>query len=72
VSLERGPHSLVSTIEEPLGRKSSGFGLESQEYGRKNPSRWPRYTLYPRKLALTSPTSCGRSVGIVRSPTKAT
>jgi hypothetical protein len=28
--------------------------------------------LYPQKLALTSPTSCGRSVGIVRSRTKVT
>jgi hypothetical protein len=28
--------------------------------------------LYPRKLAITSPTSGGRSVGIVRSRTKAT
>ena len=29
-------------------------------------------TLYPQKLALTSPTGGGRSVGIVRSWTKAT
>jgi hypothetical protein len=28
--------------------------------------------LYPQKLAVTSPTSGGRSVGIVRSRTKAT
>jgi hypothetical protein len=28
--------------------------------------------LYPQKLALTLPTSGGRSVGIVRSPTQAT
>jgi len=28
--------------------------------------------LYPQKLALTSPTGSGRSVGIVRSRTKAT
>jgi len=28
--------------------------------------------LYPQKLALTSPTGGGRSVGIVRSGTKAT
>jgi hypothetical protein len=28
--------------------------------------------LYPQKLALTSPTSGGRSVGIVRSRTKVT
>jgi hypothetical protein len=35
VSLERGPLSLVSTIEELLVRKSSGSGLESQEYGNR-------------------------------------
>jgi hypothetical protein len=35
-------------------------------------SRWPRGTLYPQKLALTSPTSGGSSVGIVRSRTQAT
>jgi hypothetical protein len=34
--------------------------------------RWPRDTLYPLKLELTSPTSGGRSVGIVRLRTKAT
>jgi hypothetical protein len=39
LGLELGPLSLVSTIEELLGRKSSGSGLESQEYGRRNPSR---------------------------------
>jgi hypothetical protein len=47
-------------------------GLESQEYGRRDPSRWPHGTLYPQKLALTSWTSGGRSVGIVRSRTQAT
>jgi hypothetical protein len=47
-------------------------GLESREYGRSDPSRWPRGTLYPQKLALTSPTSGGRSVGIVLSRTQAT
>jgi hypothetical protein len=30
------------------------------------------YTLYPLKSAITSPASGGRSVGIVRSRTKAT
>jgi hypothetical protein len=30
VSQERGPFSLVSTIEERLGRKSSGSGLETE------------------------------------------
>jgi hypothetical protein len=62
----------VSTIEELLGRKSIGSGLEIREYGRRDPSRWPRDTLYPQKLALTSPTSRGRSVGIVRLRTQAT
>jgi hypothetical protein len=33
VGLERDALSLVSTTEELLGRKSSGSGLESQEYG---------------------------------------
>jgi hypothetical protein len=40
--------------------------------GRGGPLRWPRDTLYPQKLAVTSPTSDGRSVGIVRLRTKAT
>jgi hypothetical protein len=34
-----GPLSLVNTIEELLGRKSSGSGLESREYGRMDPPR---------------------------------
>jgi hypothetical protein len=34
VGLERGSISLVSTIEELLGRKSSCFGLENLDYGR--------------------------------------
>jgi hypothetical protein len=71
VGLELGPLSLVSTTEELLGRKSNGSGLESREYGRKNPSRWQRDILHPPKVALTSPTSGGRSVGIVRSRTQA-
>jgi hypothetical protein len=60
VGLERGPLSLVSTTEELLGSKNSGCGLENREYGRRVPSRWPRGTLYPQKVALTSPTSGGR------------
>jgi hypothetical protein len=42
------------------------FGLESREYGGRDPSRWPNGTLYPQKLAITSLTSGNRSVGIVR------
>jgi hypothetical protein len=39
VGLERGPLSLVSTIEELLGRESSGSGLEKRDYGRRDPPR---------------------------------
>jgi hypothetical protein len=72
VGLKRGPLSLVSTIEELLGRNSSGSGLENREYSHRDPSHWPRNTLYPQKLALSSPASGGLSAGIVRSWTKAT
>jgi hypothetical protein len=37
VGLERGPLSLVRATEELLERKSSGLGLESREYDRKDP-----------------------------------
>jgi hypothetical protein len=37
VGLERGTLSLMSTIEELLGRNGSGFGLEVREYGRGDP-----------------------------------
>jgi hypothetical protein len=67
VGLGRGPLSLVSTI----GRKSSGSGLEIREYDLRDPSRWPRGTFYHENLALTSPTSGGRWVCIVRSRTQA-
>jgi hypothetical protein len=40
--------------------------------GRGNSLRWQHNTLYPQKLALTSPTSGSRSAGIVRLRTKAT
>jgi hypothetical protein len=39
VGLERGPLSLVNTIEELLDKKSSGSCLENREYGRRDPSR---------------------------------
>jgi hypothetical protein len=68
--LERGQISLVSTTDGLLG--SDGSVLEHQEYSRRDPALWPCDTLYPQKLAITSPTSGGRSVGLVRSRTKAT
>jgi hypothetical protein len=72
VGLERGPLSLLSTIEELLERKSSGSGLEIEITAvgiRRTDHATP---LYAQKLALTSPTSGGRSVGMVRSRTKTT
>jgi hypothetical protein len=39
VVLERGPLCLASTIEELLGRNSSGSGLEIREYGLRDSSR---------------------------------
>jgi hypothetical protein len=38
VGLERGPVSLVGTIEELLGRKSSDSGVENRDYGRSGSS----------------------------------
>jgi hypothetical protein len=71
VGLGWGPISLVSTTEELLGRKSSGFGLESREYGLRDPPRWPRGT----PLSATVGTNFDdkrRSLGrIVRSRTEA-
>jgi hypothetical protein len=72
VSLERGPLSLMSTIEELLGRNGSGSSLEIQEYSCGDPLHWPRDTLYLQKLSLTSLTSGSRLVNIVHSLAKAT
>jgi hypothetical protein len=47
VDLERGPLSLMSAIEELLGRKSSDFGLE---YARSDPSRLSRGTPLSTKV----------------------
>jgi hypothetical protein len=63
MGLERGPLSLVSTIEELLGRNSIGCGLQNRDYGRKGIRRADYATpLYPQKLVATSPTS-GAAIG---------
>jgi hypothetical protein len=71
-SFSRGPLSLVSTIEELLERKNSDSGLEKKkrEYGVEICRADHATALYPQKLILTSPTSSGCSVSIVRSRTK--
>jgi hypothetical protein len=70
--LERGLLSLVRTTEELLEGKVAAPVKKTEINDRGNPLLCPRDTLYPQKLSLTSPTSGGRSVGIVRSRTKAT
>jgi hypothetical protein len=46
--------------------------VKRTEYGLRDPSRWPRGTLYPQKLVLASPKTGCRSVGIVRLRIQAT
>jgi hypothetical protein len=62
----------VRTTEELLERKSGGSGLENRDYLPWESVALTTRHLYPQTLALTSPASGGHSVGIVRSPTKAT
>jgi hypothetical protein len=45
MGLERGPHSQVSVIDKLFERKSSGSGLEDQEYYLGDPLRRLRVTL---------------------------
>jgi hypothetical protein len=72
VGLERGPPSLMRTVEELLGRKSSGSGLENREYCCRDLLCCPCNVLYLQKLALTLSASGCHLVGTVRSQTKAT
>jgi hypothetical protein len=70
VGLEWDPLSLVSTTEELLGRNSIGsLKTKNKAMGiHCNDHRTPSIC----KMALPSPTSGSRSVGIVRSRTKGT
>jgi hypothetical protein len=66
VGLERGPLSLVSTAEELLDRKVAApvYKTETTAIGIRHADHGAHF--YPQKLALTSRTSGGRSVGIVK------
>jgi hypothetical protein len=50
VDLERGPLSVMRITEELLEWKISGFGQENRINDRGNSLRWPRDTLYPKKV----------------------
>jgi hypothetical protein len=69
MGLERGPLSLVSTPEELLDRKVAApvYKTENTAVGIR---RADHVAPSPQKLAITSMTSGGRSVGIVRSRTQ--
>jgi hypothetical protein len=70
VGLEQGSLSLVSTIEELLGRKYSSYGLEIAGVGIFIADHVT--PLFLEKLTPASLRSGGRSVGVIRSRTKAT
>jgi hypothetical protein len=70
VDLEQGPLSLVSTTEELLDRKIAAPVLKTE-----NTAVGIRHADHVapsirKKLAITSPRSGGRSVGVVRSRTQ--
>jgi hypothetical protein len=70
VDLERGPLRLVSTTEELLDRKVADpvWITENTAVGIRHDDHVAHSIR--KKLAITSPTSGGRSVGIVRSRTQ--
>jgi hypothetical protein len=72
MGLERGPLSLVSTIEELLERKISGADLKSENTGAGTRHADHVAPSIRKKLALASTTSDGRSVGIAYSRTQVT
>jgi hypothetical protein len=75
LSKKYGTHNISQSYRFPwavtgLALLFNFLNFMFREYGRRDPSRWPHGTLYLQKLAITSPTSGGRSVGIVRSQTE--
>jgi hypothetical protein len=72
VGLERGPLSLVSTTEKLTGRNSNGSGLETGNTAVGIRHAGHATPVIRKTLELTSLTSGSRSVGIVRSRSKAT
>jgi hypothetical protein len=71
VGLERGPLSLLSTIEELLDRKVAAlvYKAENTSVGIRCVDQ---ATPSIRKIGCNFAENCGRPVGIVRTRTKAT
>jgi hypothetical protein len=49
VGLERGPLSLVSTTEELLESKNSGYSQENRDYGSRGSAALTTTSLYQKK-----------------------
>jgi hypothetical protein len=62
MGLERGPLSLESTIEELIGRESSGSGLENRDYG-----RWKRCVDHSTSSISKRCHYFGRQAAVARS-----
>jgi hypothetical protein len=71
VGLEQGSLSLWVQLRSYLKKKVAGPVYKTEITAIEDPLLWLRDTLYPQKLAVTSRTSGGCSVGIFPSRTKA-
>jgi hypothetical protein len=72
MGLKRGPLSVVRIIEKLFERKVAASVWKTRLRPWGSTAHTTRHPLYPLNLALTSPTSRCRSVGIVQSRIKAT
>jgi hypothetical protein len=70
VGLERGPLSLVSTTEDLFDRKVAAPVYKTENTAVRIHHADHVAPSIRKKLAITSPTSGGRSVGVVRSRTQ--
>jgi hypothetical protein len=68
--VERGPLSLVSTTQELLYRKVAAHVYKTENTAVEISHADHVAPSIRKKLTITSPTSGGRSVGIVRSRTQ--
>jgi hypothetical protein len=72
MGLERGPLSLMNTVEKLLERKRNGSGLETRDYGRRGSVTLTTWHPLSASVGTNFAHWGGRSVGIVRSLIQAT